>query len=406
MCEIVCQFGANGEIEANIHVTKHFLKKVTVKCKAHYTQFWFHFLENFIYKHDKYIHPRYVLEAKNVSLFTVTKDYALFCVSNPKDDIYETKKYPFMFISQYDLAEKLIIMPISSFHRIAEEIGDPKVPVLINNMTARCGSTLLSQMFHRIPGVRVLSEPWASCTIHKEAAKGRVSSTVEYKAMVQSAFRLHCKLEPGEEVKWIFIKATMYHAPQFQMLAELFPNFVLTFNTRSPIPTFRSYGQLISVLNNTLFLKLSISWRSFVDGRYAVPLGPEWDKYLAKYNPWWQNMTDEESGIRLYSVTILQYLKTKSIYQRMIFYENLAKNPEKELQEIFKLINIPIENVHLALEALNHDSQNKTFGKRGQCRDAQLPKHMEDMMDDIFREYDIPMRKNMSEEDFMACMAL
>jgi len=60
---------------------------------------WFHFLHNFIYKHEKYMHPRTILDAKHISLFTVTKDYALFCVTDPEEDIYNTKRNHFMFIS-------------------------------------------------------------------------------------------------------------------------------------------------------------------------------------------------------------------------------------------------------------------------------------------------------------------
>jgi len=154
---------------------------VTVKWKAHYSPFWFHFLENFLYQHEAYVDPRLILELKNVSLFQVTRNYALFCVTAPDVDIYDTKKYPFMFVSHYDKCEKIIILPINSFHKLAAELGDPDVPVVINHMTNRCGSTLISQMLNKIPEIRVLSEPWGACTIHGEAARGKISEVcVDY----------------------------------------------------------------------------------------------------------------------------------------------------------------------------------------------------------------------------------
>ena len=42
--------------------------------------------------------------------------------------------------------------------RLAEEVGDPALPVVMVNMTTRCGSTLLVQMMNRVPGTRAMSE--------------------------------------------------------------------------------------------------------------------------------------------------------------------------------------------------------------------------------------------------------
>ncbi len=76
-------------------------------------------------------------------------------------------------------AEKLVIMPLSSFHRLAsEEAGNPTADgrrlTLINN-TTRCGSTLLCQMAATVPGVRVLSEPWALNNAHTHYVMGRIT---------------------------------------------------------------------------------------------------------------------------------------------------------------------------------------------------------------------------------------
>ena len=96
-----------------------------------------HDLSNFLYTHDKFVHPEYVIDKKHITLHSIFKDHVLFCVSDPDENIYDTKKYPFVWIGQFLVAQKLVIMPISSFHRVAEKVGDPKVPVLGINMTAR-----------------------------------------------------------------------------------------------------------------------------------------------------------------------------------------------------------------------------------------------------------------------------
>ena len=75
-------------------------------------------LKHFLYKHEKYIHPNYIVENKvtiaekssetkkkkylqNVTLLSVEKDYAVFCVSDPEVDVLDAKQFPFAFLSQY-----------------------------------------------------------------------------------------------------------------------------------------------------------------------------------------------------------------------------------------------------------------------------------------------------------------
>ncbi len=94
--------------------------------------------DNFLYEHVEYVDTKTILERRNITLMSVEKDFALFAVSDPNVDVYDSKKFPFVFISLYQNAEKLIVLPKRSFHRLAEESGDPKVNVAMMAMTARC----------------------------------------------------------------------------------------------------------------------------------------------------------------------------------------------------------------------------------------------------------------------------
>ena len=133
---------------------EHSAQLVTIKARAKYSIFMTTKLEHFIYKHERYVHPNYVLERKNATLLVVMKEYALFSVTDPDINIFNTEQFPFNFIANYFMAKQSVILPINSFHRLANELGDPKVPVVLNNMTARCGSTLLIQMINRVPNTR------------------------------------------------------------------------------------------------------------------------------------------------------------------------------------------------------------------------------------------------------------
>jgi len=44
--------------------------------------------------------------------------------------------------------QRLIVVPLTTFHRMAEVIGDPQGELIFVFITTRCGSTLLTQVDH------------------------------------------------------------------------------------------------------------------------------------------------------------------------------------------------------------------------------------------------------------------
>ena len=57
--------------------------------------------------------------------------------------LWRSKFSAFIFISQIQYCSKLIVVPLSVFHRMAESIGDPRCELLFLFNTGRCGSTLM-----------------------------------------------------------------------------------------------------------------------------------------------------------------------------------------------------------------------------------------------------------------------
>lgn len=155
---------------------------------------------------------------------------------------------------QYFKCEKLVIMPHSSFHRLASEVGDPTDrKITFVNMTARCGSTLLSQMMSRVPKVRAMSEPWIFLHLHGHYRTNKITMD-EYKRLIQSSVRLQCKKEHKKEVDQIFIKMTSMMSPQFPILKELYPNAKFIFNTRHWKPSLSSFMQIVKSIPILSFL--------------------------------------------------------------------------------------------------------------------------------------------------------
>ena len=115
-----------------------------------------HQLNNFVWRHEKYVHPKYVLDHDNITLMSVTPSHVFFCISDQNLDIFDTQVTtrleltklvhvvamvptaslqitPFLFITQFLKAEKLLIMRQSSFNRLGAEVGDPMHPKVVGN---------------------------------------------------------------------------------------------------------------------------------------------------------------------------------------------------------------------------------------------------------------------------------
>ena len=126
--------------EKSAHILK-IVTRGTISLAHHHDE------SNFIYHHHSFTHPKYILENKNVVLKNVTKDAAIFFVCDKNVDPYDAKIGPFSFGNIFVTARYMVVLPLESFNRLADEAGDPikknNARITIIHMTARCGSTLL-----------------------------------------------------------------------------------------------------------------------------------------------------------------------------------------------------------------------------------------------------------------------
>jgi hypothetical protein len=98
--------------------------------------------------------------ASNITLIAIDSNFAVFAVVHgPNKDVLKHTTGPFMYINQFRLCGELIRMPIDSFLRLADEVGDPVGKMVILSNTGRCGSTLLTQLFEELPNTVAISEP-------------------------------------------------------------------------------------------------------------------------------------------------------------------------------------------------------------------------------------------------------
>jgi len=68
------------------------------------------------------------------------------CVVLTEMRLWQAKYAPFMRTAQTYFCARLIVVPLTTFHRLSEVIGDPQGELIFLFNTARCGSTLLTQV--------------------------------------------------------------------------------------------------------------------------------------------------------------------------------------------------------------------------------------------------------------------
>ena len=80
--------------------------------------------------------------------------------TTPGRKVWETKYNPSFFMAaQFYAASKVVVMPIESLHYLADRLGDPKGKLIFVSNCARCGSTLLTQMFEATERFVAFGEP-------------------------------------------------------------------------------------------------------------------------------------------------------------------------------------------------------------------------------------------------------
>lgn len=173
---------------------------------------------DFILTHNRFENPEIVLQ-DHITLYHVNEKEAVFVEAPVGAELWRARYSPFFMAAQYYNAVRVICMPIHSFYRLTEKLEDPKNLTFITN-TARCGSTLLTQMFESTGKVVCLSEPSALNVMTK------VAEDKEHKEGIDRLFRhtvrMLCKPTKNNEVGYV-LKLTGPAMPRLDHIATLFP---------------------------------------------------------------------------------------------------------------------------------------------------------------------------------------
>ncbi len=349
---------------------------------------------NFVLKHERYVHPNYALEHDNVILMGHTPTHAFFSVSDENENFYDVEKHPFMFMAQFYKSKKLLMMPWKSFNRLASELGDPDTSrrkVALIHMTARCGSTLLLQMCQKVPGVRVMAEPWVFLHIHGYYHQGIISFDT-YKEILRSTIRIVAKPSP-ESINHLIIKFEPSSSLAFPYLKETLPSARVIFNSRHPRPSIQSY------------VKVSKSQPKIYYYTGGLLLWYLCNFPLPYNEPLWRRRF-EKSKLKPSVLTGLgtagyyyTYFKYKEMYAATILYEDLLSHPAETTRKLFEALELPEEKVPDALFVLEKDSQKGQLANRGEDGIV-ISQSWWTAIDKVLKEFNSPVSTTMTYEEY------
>lgn len=317
---------------------------------------------DFILTHKFFKHPNYVLKP-NISLYCITKDEAFF-VEVPEDvNLYKQFDSRSFYMKQFEKAHSVISMPLASFHKIAQDIGRPKVPIIWMSSTGSCGATLLSRVFGQLPGMAVISDPDALTSL-AFLKKSNKFGKGEYEQLLPSALRLLCKKD--DRAGMFLVKTRPCSTCQMEDVYKCFPQVYQLYIYRNSFKTVTSHLNIFSKE------PISIVGRYIIDSNVLSAILPCFRRSLY-YNYCYvlDRVYSNDIGRNLTSVGIFTSSWSANVAQCLdhvdagvpiiaIMFEEIMKNPQKILSTLFDVLELRQEYISDAMEGFRVDPCNNT----------------------------------------------
>ena len=307
--------------------------------------------ENFVTFHEQFVHPRYVLR-DNVTLYSCTDSEAVFVETDADVDVTSLDVSCFMRVAQFQNARRIIKLPVESVNRLAEEIGDPDGQLIIVTSTARCGSTLLCQVFAETNTCASYSEPDYFHVIN--AYRNKLPQE-QMERLLRNLTRLLCKpVSTKPNVKAHLIKPIAHFVTAVPLFLKVFPESRQLFMYRDGLKVTRSMLKMfdqVPISQVMVFVSTYLPriFRFFTSYSVHFPEGDLPDNMCE----------DKEFGTFIWAVTCRCYnqLHASGYDISALKYEHLVTHPLQSIRAILHYCRLPEEWARSGLKAMGKDSQ-------------------------------------------------
>lgn len=307
-----------------------------------------------------------VLMKPNIIYYQVMHDGAYFIQLDEDFNPYDTSKNAFMQHALTTKARRAYRMPTQNFIEFGRALEDKPITWCFHS--TRCGSTLWAQIFNNLPNWVSLAEPplLNRFFIH-HPDQIYIPDFVEtdfYYHLVEAVVKVNVK-HLSTSLDGIFWKTTLLDDTIVPVIRKIFPSHKLLLATRNVSPSARSFalaGTLVFYVGSVILSWNPLSsWESAREVRTFFTNGmstPRVQEILREVRP--QNFL--EWVVILWSIRLRMYQREPSMFH--VRYEDLVSDQRGTLTRVFGHVGVPAEQIEIAAEALQRDSQGASeFGK-------------------------------------------
>jgi len=328
---------------------------------------------DFVVRDGGSVEPELVLRNPNVSLYCLDFENrrAIFVETPPDRDLL---KEPFLYMAQYDAATRLIQVPFETMRRLANEVSIDGSQLILIYSVGRCGSTLVSRVFHEMEGVESLSEPDVFTQMLAEWGTKDLRGS-EKSNLLMACTLLQCSSgQSRQATAWVLKFRSMVTAlgPMFY---SCFPAAKNIFLYRNAAPWMASMQRTVRVADPTTPIPVSEIRSMF--GRAFPILDSEGAPSFLEFSAslWASCMANcdemQRSGVPMF----------------LARYEELKRSPERVLQAMFSFCNLSTRSVANMHQVLAEDSQAGSTLSRENTAEShvQLTTAHKDELDQLIR---------------------
>ena len=287
--------------------------------------------------------------------YDVPSQQAIFVQTPTAIDLTEAA---FFYQAQYQHASQLICVPKSEFIALGNAAPNPKNPVIMLHSVGRCGSTLLSQVYHSLPNTVSLSEPDIfSNFLFMRDSNGRDDAHIL--TLLQATLKLLLKALPQQNPDHWAIKFRSSGFEIADLINQATPAVInlflyrnITDRTRSAIRAFDLQANASQKLNGSILQR----WLKLV---------PALKKYQRQAK--WGRLDKIDLSILAWFSRMEQYLTLhqQNVPIQAVRYEDLIAEPQQVIEALLAYSGFSAALASHTLHVFNKDSQaGSSLGKQ------------------------------------------
>ena len=316
------------------------------------------------------------LDRRDVSLYTVSEHGAIFVETSPDLDLYRSDTSPFLYTAQNKHAHHVIRVPRDAFLQWSDTRSKQQLPmsdVVFLANTARCGSTLLGQMFENTGKIVTMSEPEALFVLQGNAQ-------LNTPRMLRAVFIAINKSRDHDKYGYV-IKTKSQCCGLLPELNQLFPEMKLVFMYRDGLPCvgscIRAFTKSFGVMNKPYSIEVS-ERQPMVNFKNCWP---QHDHVRVDHVTCWSTFWCWQWAchIRLYLDLVKDGAPIRSLR-----YEDLVKEPRETFTKLLVYCGFSTDVVNDGLTAMDRDSQRGLPISLSEANNEQTSRH------DPFPQYNDP----------------